>query len=566
MRDHILKSRYLLPGERNFSDLCYRVADAIGRDDDEKDAFYQMMEGLEFLPNSPILMNAGTPCNQLAACFVIPIRSTIPEIFEALRQGATIQTTGGGTGYNFSEIPPSGLPFGTTGGISPGPAEFLKVFDAATEVIRRGGRRRGANMGILDAGHPDILAFIRAKQDEGVLTTFTLSVGVTDHFMEMVREGSGETVISTHPVTGRVVTVGEVYHEIVEGIYRNGEPGILFLDEINRTNPTPSLGNITATNPCGEEPLLPFESCILGSINLTRCMRDGAVEWRRLEETVRRAVHFLDTALDRTTHPIPEIREATLRTRKIGIGVMGLHDALLLADLPYDSEDALEFAEGVVSFITKTAVDESRKMALTSGPFPAWEGSCWSEPIRNATLTTIAPTGTISLLAGCSPGIEPVYSWVLTRHHTADASFEVIHPIFSEQLDREIKRLGSAGDEALARRHEVIEEVRRSGSLQAIRWLSPAFRRRYRCAREISTHDHLRMQAVCQRHIHASIAKTINLPATAGREMIGDALLHAWHLSLKGVTLFVTGSRKEIVYASEVCSICRDSGAGEDSL
>ncbi|MDO8841105.1 adenosylcobalamin-dependent ribonucleoside-diphosphate reductase [Methanocalculus sp.] len=559
MRDHVLKSRYLLSGEHTFPDLCRRVADAIGREDDEREAYFEMMNNLEFLPNSPTLMNAGTACNQLAACFVIPIGSTIAEIFEAVRQGAIIQITGGGTGYNFSAIPPEGSELGSAGGQSPGPVRFMEIFDTSTEVIRQGGRRRGANMGILDVAHPDILSFITAKHEERVLTNFNLSVMIPDSFMEAIQRGADETILFTHRITEKSVTVGEVFGAIVEGIYRNGEPGVLFSDTINQGNKTPRLGTITATNPCGEEPLLPFESCILGSINLTRFIRDGAVEWRRLGETVRLAVHFLNTAIDRTSHPLPEIREATLRTRKIGIGVMGLHDALLLSGLPYDSEDARRFAEGVISFITQMAVDESQKIADETGPFPAWEGSSWKEPIRNAALTTIAPTGTISLIAGCSSGIEPVYSFVMTRHYTAGASFEVIHPLFSEQLDSEIAHLGYHGVDAEAKRMEVIEEVFRSESLQRINWLSPAFRRLYRSATEISIQDHLLMQAAFQRHIHASISKTINIREDIERDEIREALLLAWRLRLKGVTLYRKESRNEIIFRSKGCAGCRDT-------
>lgn len=558
--DHILKSRYLLPGEKDITDIFRRVAGSIGRDDAERDLFFQLMERGEFLPNSPTLMNAGTSCNQLAGCFVLPMGNTIAGIFDAVKQGAIIQMTGGGTGYNFTEIPPAGRAIDPGGMISPGPVAFLSVFDSASEVIRQGGRRRGANMGILDIRHPDILTFIDAKEEEGKLSHFNLSVNVPDAVMEAYADGEREEILSTHPATGRENTVGEVFDAIINGMHRDGEPGLLFSDAINRENTTPHLGEITATNPCGEEPLLPYEACILGSINLARFVDGGSPDWRHLERTVRRAVRFLDLAIDRTAFPLPENEDAVRKTRKIGLGVMGLHDALILLGLPYDSSAAREFAEEVMAFITQTAVDESEQLAEIQGPFPAWEGSIWEKPVQNATLTTIAPTGTISFFAGCSPGIEPVYSFAFTRQHTAGAEFEVIHPLFSARLDEEIARLGYHGDEGRARRDRVIKEVRRCGSLQHIGWLSSGFRRLFVSALDISWRDHLLMQAAFQRHTHASIAKTINLPPATGRDAIRDAIICAWKLSLKGLTIYRTGSRMGSVYSLTGCRVC-----GEDS-
>lgn len=554
--DHILKSRYLLPGERDFTDICRRVAGWIGRDTAESEAFFRMMERREFLPNSPILMNAGTSCNQLAACFVIPVGETIAGIFDAVKQGAIIQITGGGTGYNFSEIPPSGRPADPEGAVSPGPVAYLSVFDAASGAIRQGGRRRGANMGILDIQHPDILAFINAKEREGQLSHFNLSVRVPDVVMEAYAAGELDQVLSTHPATGRENTVGDVFDAIISGMHQNGEPGLLFSDAINRENKNQNLGEITATNPCGEEPLLPFEACILGSINCARFVKKGKVDWKHLGTIVRLAVRFLDLAIDRSAYPLPENREAVLKTRKIGLGVMGLHDALIISNIPYDSSAAREFAEGLMAFITDTAVDESGRLAETSGAFPEWEGSAWDMPVRNATLTTVAPTGTISLFAGCSPGIEPVYSFAYRRHDTAGADFDLIHLIFSERLDEEIARLGYFGDEAQSRRDLVIAEIRRRGSLQHIGWLSFEFRRIFRSALDISWKDHILMQAAFQRHTHASISKTINLPAETTHEAIRDAILSAWKLSLKGLTIYRTGSRTGTVYSFAGCRMC----------
>ncbi|RQD79290.1 MAG: adenosylcobalamin-dependent ribonucleoside-diphosphate reductase, partial [Methanocalculus sp. MSAO_Arc1] len=501
-------------------------------------------------------MNAGTASSQLAACFVLPVGSTVPEIFESMKQGAVIQVSGGGTGYNFSAIPPAGAAFGTGGGVSPGPVPFIGILDAATGVISQEGRRRGANMGILDSTHPDILSFIAAKHAEGVLSHFNLSVMIPDRVMEAIENGETDRVLSTTK-TGSPVRAGEVFEAIVEGIYRNGEPGILFEDAINRDNNTPALGRIRATNPCGEEPLLPYESCILGSINLAAFVDGGKTDHTGLAACTHQAVRFLDAAIDATRHPLPEIAAATLRTRKIGLGIMGLHDALLRLGLPYDSDDAREYAGDIMAFITDCAVIESKRLAEEFGPFPAWEESRWEKPIRNASLTTIAPTGTISLLAGCSPGIEPVYSFVLDRHHTAGRTFELIHPIFSDAVNREIDRAGFQGAEVLRRRGEVIDLVKKTGSLQGIPWLSSSFRNLFVSASDIAWMDHLLMQAACQRSVHASIAKTINLRESAGRDDIRKALRMAYRLSLKGVTLYRMGSRIDSVYQHNGCRGCR---------
>jgi len=556
IRDYILKSRYFQPGEESFSEICSRVASAIGKDEQERNEFLRMLEGLLFLPNSPALMNAGTRNPQLSACFVIPVGPTIPEIFRALRQGAIIQANDGGTGYSFSDIPPSKAPVGEGGGISPGPVRIMEIFDTATRIIREGGRRKGANMGILDITHPDILSFITAKGEEGALENFNISVMIPDRFMKALMDGPQDEILTIHPISGEVIRVREIFSTIVEGIYRNGEPGVLFTDTINAANPTPELGSIEATNPCGEEPLLAYESCILGSINLTLFLENQSVAWDKLGEITRLAVRFLDNAIDQTTHPLPEIAEATKKTRKIGLGVMGLHDTLIIAGIPYDTGEARTFAEEVMAFITATAVDESKRRAAEMEAFPAWEGSIWTDPIRNAALTAVAPTGTISLIAGVSPGIEPVYSFVCTRHHTAGRAFEMIHPIFSRALDDEIANCGYTGSAAEEKRREVIDHVRETGSLQSIEWLPDSFRRLYRSAKDISPDDHLRMQAAFQCHTHAAIAKTINLRSDITKDEISHAIISAWTLGLKGVTLYRIGSRRDAVYIPHSCSHC----------
>ncbi|MFA5237855.1 MAG: adenosylcobalamin-dependent ribonucleoside-diphosphate reductase, partial [Methanoregula sp.] len=375
--DSILSARYLRKGEKNYEDICRRVASALADDETEKARFYEAMVSLRFLPNSPTLMNAGTELGQLSACFTLPVPDSIDGIFDAMKEGAIIHKTGGGTGYNFSHIRPEGSPVQSTDGVASGPISFMRVFNAATDVIKQGGRRRGANMGILNVWHPDILAFIAAKKKEGDFSNFNISVMVNDRFMDLVEKRRFDDVWLTNPHSGAKVTVGQIWTGIVEGIWKNGEPGILFYDEINRHNPTPQLGEIDTTNPCGEQPLLPYESCVLGSINLAACVRDGVLDEDLLRETARMATRFLDLVIEKNVFPIPQIAEATRRTRKIGLGVMGVHDAMLMIGLAYDSAGGRAWSEQVMKLVTDTAIDESHKRAEKRGTFPAWQGSIW---------------------------------------------------------------------------------------------------------------------------------------------------------------------------------------------
>lgn len=550
--ESILSARYLRRGEKSFEDICRRVASALAEDEEENAAFYEAMSSLRFLPNSPTLMNAGTDLGQLSACFTLPVPDSIDGIFESMKQGAIIHKTGGGTGYNFSRIRPEGSPVQSTDGVASGPISFIRVFNAATDVIKQGGRRRGANMGILNVWHPDILAFIAAKGEEGDIANFNLSVMVDDRFMDLVARKEFETVWLVHPVTGASVTVGQCWAGIVDGIWKNGEPGILFYDEINRHNPTPQLGEIDTTNPCGEQPLLPYESCVLGSINLAACVHDGALDLEEVRETARLAVRFLDVVVDRNVYPIPEIEEATKRTRKIGLGVMGVHDAMLMAGLPYDSPEGRAWCEEVMLLVTETAVDESRRRAERLGPFPAWQGSCWTEfPVRNAAMTTVAPTGTISLLAGCSSGIEPIFSFAYTRKNTVGRTFVIVNPVFRGALDRVLSEMDLSDAERAKRTEEVVAHVHRTGTIRDLAWLPPGFRALFRTALDISWRDHIRMQASFQKHVHASISKTVNMPGTASKEDCEEALLMAWRLGLKGITIYRTGSRETVVLALE---------------
>ena len=465
-----------------------------------------------------------------------------------MKNGAIIHKTGGGTGYNFSQIRPKGSPVQSTDGVASGPVSFMGIFNAATEVIRQGGRRRGANMGILNVGHPDILSFLSAKLREGDIANFNISVMVDEKFMDLVSRKMYDMVWTIHPSSGESITVGRIWSGIVDGIWKNGEPGILFYDEINRHNPLPNLGVIDTTNPCGEQPLLPYESCVLGSINLASFIHDGILDEPELNDAVRTAVRFLDTVIDKNVYPIPEIEEATKKTRKIGLGLMGVHDALLMTGLPYDSAEGRTWCEGVMRSVTDTAVNESRRRAEKFGTFPAWKESIWKAfPLRNAALTSIAPTGTLSLFAGCSSGIEPVFSYAHTRRNTMGTTFVIVNPVFRESLEKTLAAMELKQEERIKRADEVITHVHETGTLQDLHWLPEEFRALFKTALDIHWKDHILMQAAFQKHIHASISKTINLPNTATKEDCADALLMAWKLKLKGITMYRTGSRQNVV-------------------
>ncbi|HJJ36498.1 MAG TPA: adenosylcobalamin-dependent ribonucleoside-diphosphate reductase [Methanocorpusculum sp.] len=553
--DSILAARYFRAGETSFEDVCKRVANALGETPAERDEYFTSMMNLEFLPNSPTLMNAGTPLGQLSACFTLPVNDSLPEIFDAIRWGAIIHQSGGGTGYNFSHLRAEGSPVRSTDGVASGPVSFMRVFNAATDVIKQGGRRRGANMGILNVWHPDIMKFIRCKAKEGDFSNFNISVMVSDEFMRMVEAGKFDEVWITDN-TGVSVTVGEIWTSIIEGVWRNGEPGVLFYDTINRMNPTPQLGAIDTTNPCGEQPLLPFESCVLGSINLSKFVRAGSddLDYVSLDRITRMAIRFLDAVISKNVFPIDQIRESTTRTRKVGLGLMGVHDAMLMMRIPYDSDTGRNFCMEVMKRINDVAVDESIRLGKEKGTFPAYQGSVWDKRgivIRNAALTTIAPTGTISLLAGCSSGIEPVFSYAYTRRNTVGKSFVLVHPYFEAELKRVIADMGLSGIDAEKKQQEVIDHVHETGTVQDLAWLPESFRAVFKTALDIKWRDHVLMQASFQKYVHASISKTINMPVSATKEDVGQAIILAWKEGIKGMTLYRTGSREDVVLALE---------------
>ncbi|HXG35506.1 MAG TPA: vitamin B12-dependent ribonucleotide reductase [Dehalococcoidia bacterium] len=533
-----------------------------------EERFYELMARLEFLPNSPTLMNAGRELQQLSACFVLLVEDSIEDIFEAIKDTALIHKSGGGTGFSFSRLRPEGDLVQSTAGVASGPVSFIKVFDAATEAIKQGGTRRGANMGILAVTHPDIEKFITIKSDMVSLTNFNISVAVSEEFMRAVEEDREYDLVN--PRSGAVAgqkRARHIFGLIVANAWQNGDPGLVFLDRVNRDNPTPQLGDIEATNPCGEQPLLPYESCNLGSLNLSRFVKKegkrGRVDWERLAKAIPDCVRFLDNVIEMNHYPVPQIEQATRLTRKIGLGVMGWHDTLMDLRVPYDSEDALALGEEVMRFIQEKANAASLELAEERGPYPAWENSRHYPdfPYRNATRTTVAPTGTISIIADCSSGIEPVFSLAFTRQHYLDP----YDPSRLTQLTEVNERFLEVSRQEGFHSQELIDYLAKGGSLRqqdVPDWAKKIFA----TAHDISPEWHVRMQAAFQRHTDNAVSKTINFPASAGREDVASAYWLAYREGCKGITVYREGSRGQSVLFHAAANIKGPEQETETSL
>ncbi len=515
--------------------------------------WYDCMTRLDFLPNSPTLMNAGRRLQQLSACFVLPVEDSLTSIYESLRHQALIHQSGGGTGFSFSHLRPHNDRVASSSGVASGPISFMRLFNLSTDVIKQGGTRRGANMGVLRIDHPDILDFIALKQTPTEMTNFNLSVGITDSFMQALTHHRTYVLINPHnnkPM--RRLPAQLIFDRLVEAAWTSGEPGLLFLDTINQANPTPRLGMIESTNPCGEQPLLNYESCTLGSINVAhfvaRPNTQPTIDFARLADTIDLAVRFLDNVIDRNRFPLPQIDRMTKQTRKIGLGIMGFADLLIALNIPYNSEAALHMATNLMEFFRSHAHLSSAGLAAERGVFPAYRGShlqTLHQRHRNATVTTIAPTGSISLIADCSPGIEPIYGVQEVRRVMDGIVLTSLHPAFVRHaralsLDLDSLRPDLAAHPSIQHMTHIPEELRRL----------------FVTAHDVSPEHHVRMQAVFQRYSDSGVSKTINLPATATQAEVAAAFLLAYRLGCKGLTVYRTGSRQRQVLSCSSAQPC----------
>ena len=567
----VLERRYLIKDSNGVvietpDQLFRRVAGAVALPDknygasDEQvqqtvEEFYQTVANLEYMPNSPTLMNAGRPLGQLSACFVLPVADSMEEIFETIKHAAIIHKSGGGTGFSFSRLRPRNSMVASTSGVASGPVSFMKVFNAATEAVKQGGTRRGANMGILRVDHPDIEEFVCCKDDLTQVTNFNISVAITDEFMRAVRENRPYALRDPRTgqefrINGELVTkhAPTVFNLIIQHAWQTGEPGIVFIDRMNQMSPSPGYEEIEATNPCGEQPLPPYDSCNLGSINLGEAVYDemphhydpnnapeAGIDWDKLRRLVKTTVHFLDNIIDANKYPIPEIESQTLRNRRIGLGVMGWADMLIKLRVPYNSEAAFKLGEQVMDCINTEGHMQSSELARTRGKFPNWEHSRFAKDgviMRNATVTTIAPTGTISIIAGCSSGIEPYYAISYVRNVMDNTKLIEVNPLF----EKIAKQRGFYSQ-------ELMERIANDNSLQGFGEIPQDVKELFKTAADVSAKDHIRMQAVFQKHCDSSVSKTINMDSSATQQDVYDAYWYAYELGCKGVTIYRDGSR-----------------------
>jgi ribonucleoside-diphosphate reductase alpha chain len=588
----VLQNRYLIKDEQSRvietpGELLSRVAWLIASAEARYGAgeaelkqwhkkYYELMATLKFLPNSPTLMNAGRPAGMLSACFVLPIEDSIEGIFETIKDTALIQKAGGGTGFSLDRLRPTGDRVASSGGTTSGPISFWRVFSQTTDAIQQGAFRRGANMGMMSITHPDILRFLHAKQDLKAFTNFNISVKITDKWMDTLEKTPGTLHIVKNPRTGqkyllpkkidvnnytiqdlfrvknndtpgpnekkRFYTVVDIWKTIITCAHKTGDPGVAFIDRINEDNPTPGLGEIEATNPCGEQPLLPYEACTLGSINLAKFVieKEGKpeIDWQDLGETIKLSVRFLDNILDSCTYPVSKTAEIAKANRKIGLGIMGFADCLFMLGIPYDSRQAVESGEKIMKFVNETARKASSELAEIRGPFPNWENSTWKTKsnlkVRNATITCVAPTGTISIIADCSSGIEPLYSLVFLRQVLSGKKLLQVNHIFKSIAEKE----GFFSD-TLARK------ILKTGSIQKISQVPFKIRKIFKCAYDIAPEWHILMQAGFQKHCDAAVSKTINFTEQAKASTVDKAYRLAYHLGCKGITIYRRHSRAE---------------------
>lgn len=553
----VLKKRYLLRDETGKTveapaQMFERVAKTIANVDKKygedskksEENFYRIMSRLEFLPNSPTLFNAGAPLKQLSACFLLPVDDSLESIFTAVKNMVLIEKTGGGVGFDFSKLRPKGDIVRSTHGVASGPCSFMRVFDTATDVIKQGGRRRGALMGILRVDHPDILEFISAKNREGALTNFNISVAVTDDFMRAVKANMEYGLIN--PRTGKAVkklNARYVWNLIIENAWRSGDPGVIFIDEINRHNPTPACGKIAGTNPCGEVALLPYESCNLGSINLSKMVENGKINWEKLKKTVHIAVHFLDNVIDANYFPLREIERMTKGNRKIGLGIMSWAEFLIMLNIPYDSEEAIKLAEKIMKFISEEARKKSVELGLKRGSFPNFGKSIYKnyKGMRNATTTSIAPTGSISVIAGCNGGIEPLFAVSFMRNVLEGTRLFEVNPLF----ERIAKDRGFYST-------WLLEKIAKTGSIQRIKGIPDDVKSIFKTALDIKQEWHVKMQAAFQKFVDNSISKTINMPNSATRNDVKKSFELAYKLKCKGITAYRYGSKpQQVLYVGK---------------